>query len=145
MVKQISIFAENKPGRLEKITRLLADNGVNILATTIASADDFGIVKLLVDHPDQAHVVLKEAGVPASLVDIVAVYLEDRPGGLHEVVRLLAESDINVEDAYGFVVAAGQSAVFVFEVRDVSRATDLLASHGIPVVSEDALFGSGKG
>ena len=100
----ISVFAENKPGRLEKITGVLAEADINIRAIKISDLGEFGVVKILVDDPDKACRALKAAGVLASQKAIIAVAVEDRPGGLHAVLAVLTRRHINVEDSYGFVL-----------------------------------------
>ena len=103
MAYQLGIFAENGPGRIEKITRTLAEADVNI---RIASAGEFGVIQLLVDAPRRGYEVLKAADVPVTRNEIVAVSVEDRPGTLHAVTKTLSDHGINIEDAGGFEVLA---------------------------------------
>jgi hypothetical protein len=134
----ISVFAENKPGRLDKITGVLAQAGINIRAIKISDLGEFGVVKILVDDPDKACHALKAAGVLASQKGIIAVAVEDRPGGLHAVLTILTRRNINVEDSYGFVLK--DRAVLVIEVGNVAEATNLLEGAGLQLLSKEEIY-----
>lgn len=134
----ISVFAENKPGRLDHITELLAQAQVNIRAIKISDLGEFGMVKILVNDPDTAYQVLKDGGVLVSKKNIVAVVVEDRPGGLHEVLTILTRQNINVEDAYGFVIQG--RAILVIEVANVKEATHLLKESGLYLLSKEEIY-----
>jgi len=140
MAHQLSVFAENKPGRIERITGILAEAQVNIRAITIASSNGFGVVKLLVDRPEEALGRLKDAGLSVSLQEVLAVPMEDRPGGLHRVLQVLANQGINVEDAYGFVEESGRRAVLVVEVEDPREAERLLREAGLSPIGDEELY-----
>jgi hypothetical protein len=140
MPHQISIFAENKPGKITRITGILSHHEVNIRAVTISDSDDYGIIKLLVDRPLEGCDFLKEEGVAASLRDIVAVKIGDTPGSLFDVSGLLSESGINVEDAYGFTIREGNQAVFVFQVEDIHGSEKVLTDAGYTVLSDSELY-----
>jgi hypothetical protein len=134
----VSVFAENKPGRLEKTTGVLAQAKINIRAIKISDLGEFGVVKILVDDPDKACRVLKEAGVLASQKEIIAVAVEDRPGGLHAVLTILTHRHINVEDSYGFVLK--DRAVLVIEVSNVAETTSLLKGAGLQLLSKEEIY-----
>lgn len=134
----ISVFAENKPGRLDKITGVLAQAGINIRAIKISDLGEFGVVKILVHDPDNACRALKAAGVLASQKKIIAVAVEDRPGGLHAVLTILTRRNINVEDSYGFVLK--DRAVLVIEVANMAEATSLLEGAGLQVLSKEEIY-----
>jgi hypothetical protein len=134
----ISVFAENRPGRLDHITGVLAQASVNIRAIKISDLGEHGVVKILVDDPDTAYHALKQAGVLASQKEIVAVAVEDRPGGLHEVLKLLTRQRINVEDSYGFVLHT--RAVLVIEVADVPETMRLLKEAGLHLLSREEIY-----
>lgn len=134
----ISVFAENKPGRLDHITGVLARAGINIRAIKISDLGEHGVVKILVDDPDRAYQALKQSGVLASKKEIVAVAVEDRPGGLHEVLTVLTRQRINVEDSYGFVLHS--RAVLVIEVADVAEAMRLLEGAGLQLLSKEEIY-----
>ena len=140
MAHHVAVFAENKPGRIERIAAVLADAGVNIRAITIATTDTFGVVKLLVDDPRRAHTALAAAGLTAHLREIVAVVMDDRPGGLREVARVLAAAGVNVEGAYGFVVEDKRRAVLVVEVERVPEAAALLAKAGAATLTDEEIY-----
>ncbi len=118
----LSIFAENKPGKLEKITEVLAKEGINILGFSIISVKDFGVIKFLVDQPERAYQKFKERGFTVAKVPCLGIELEDRPGGLYEVVKLISSKGINIESALVYVAETRKKAYFVFEVEDLESA-----------------------
>ena len=140
MAEQLSVFVDNRPGRLNAITGILRDSQINIRAMTIADHRDYGVAKLLVNDPHLAHRVLMEQGFAAALKPVLAIVVEDRPGGLHELLEILAARQINVLDAYGFVVAPGQRAVWCMEVDDPVEATRLLSTHGLHLLADGELY-----
>jgi hypothetical protein len=141
MIQQISVFAENRPGKLEKVTRLLAGVNVNIRALAIGDLGEFGVIKLLVDRPQAGVQRLIEAGIAAKLIEVVAIFLDDRVGGLNQAARVLLAKDINAKNAYGFVLEKGKQAVFVFEVEDPCAAGQALQAAGYQLLDEAALTG----
>jgi len=136
---QISIFAENKPGRLAKVTGILGREKVNIRAITISSSDAFGVINILVDDPERAQKALTKEGLTVSRKAVVAVIIEDKPGGLDKLIQLLSENDINVENAYGFVLESWERAVFVVDVDQPEKAQELLEKAGFETLDTDAL------
>jgi len=125
-LKQISIFSENKPGRLKKITKVLADEGANILAINIASSNGFGVIKFIVDKCDLAYQKLKQKGFTVSLNEVLAIELVDRPGGLFEVALILSKKKINIENAYVLILASRKKAFLIVDVNDIEKAKKLL-------------------
>src|SRR5512137_2410161 len=123
---QLSIFAENKPGRLAAVTQTLAKEKINIRATTIATSDTFGVINLIVDDPPRAEAVLKKAGMTVRLSRVLAVVIPDHPGGLDNLTQLLFAEGININNAYGFVLEGGRKAVFVVSVDRIEAAEKLL-------------------
>ena len=105
---QLSIFAENKSGKLAQITGVLSKEKVNIRATTIATADTFGIINLIVDDPNRAEAALSAAGMTVHLREILAILIPDTPGGLDNLMQLLAHEGININNAYGFVLESSK-------------------------------------
>ena len=140
MAKQISVFVENKPGKLMRITEVLEDSGINLRAVTISDSGDYGIIKLLVDKPQEGCDALKADGLAATLKDIVAVKLQDRPGGLRGATTVLAQNGVNIDDAYGFILKGTSEAVFVFQVEHVQKTESLLKEAGFEVVADRDLY-----
>jgi hypothetical protein len=136
---QISIFAENKPGRLAKVTGLLAKEKINIRATTISTSGDFGIINLIVDDPKRARKVLSKEGLTVSIKDVIAVVIDDKPGGLDKLVQVLSGENINIENAYGFVIESWKKAVFVVEVDQLEKTQELLKKKGFETLDTESL------
>lgn len=132
-VKQISVFLENKSGRLAAVTRVLGENGINIRALSIADTSDFGILRLIVDDPPRAYAVLKEAGFTVSVTDVMAVEIPDTPGGLADVLDILGRAGANIEYLYAFVSKSAGNALVLFKVEDVETAARALQEKGITV------------
>jgi hypothetical protein len=126
-VMQVSVFSENKPGRIEKITRIFAQEGINILAISITSTNGFGIIKLLVDKCDAAYAKLKDNGLSVTLSEVLAIEMKDSPGGLHDVSQILSEKGVNIENAYVYVVESRARAFLLVEVKDIEKAKEMLA------------------
>ncbi len=139
-VEQISVFMENKPGRLEHITRILKDAGINIRTLSLADTSDFGILRMIVNDVETATRVLRENGFTVSRTTVVAVEVPDRPGGLHGILAVLAENEINVEYMYAFVERSGQNAVMIFRFEEPDAAIDVLRKVNINVLSGDKLY-----
>jgi len=139
-VKQISVFLENKSGRLAQVSDVLGAGGVNIRALSIADTTDFGILRLIVNDPERAYGLLKEAGFTANLTDVLAVELEDRPGGLARALRPLAEAGINIEYLYAFVQKARDAALVVFRVERMDEAAAILQARGIRLVPGEEVY-----
>jgi hypothetical protein len=135
---QLSVFAENRPGRLDHITGVLAQANINIRAIKISDLGEHGVVKMLVDDPGSAYRALKQAGLLVSQKEIVAVAVEDRPGGLHDVLQILTRQRVNVEDSYGFVLR--DRAVLVIEVADVAETMVLLKAAGLHLLSKQEIY-----
>ena len=136
---QLSIFAENKPGRLAAVTRVLAKEKINIRATTIATSDTFGVINLIVDDPVRARAALSKAGMTVHLKEVIAVVIPDKPGGLDKLTQLLSAENVNIENAYGFVLESSEKAIFVVEVDQIARTEEILEKHGFRTLDEDAL------
>lgn len=134
LIKQISIFAENKAGRLEKITGKLKSANINIRAFTIAEAGDFGVMRMVVDKPEQAHNVLHDAGFTVSETDVLGIEMSDSPGGLHEISTVLGSNDINVDYAYAFAMAT-QKALLIIRVDNINNAIEVLENNDIRLIS----------
>jgi len=140
MAHQINVFAQNQPGRLERLTEVLMEEKVNIRAITIAGADEYGVIKLLVDDPRRAHEALKREGFSSFEKEVIAVIMDDRPGGLHRVCRALGAGGVNIEDACGFVVQDRRTAVLVVEVEKIPEAEEVLLGAGFEIMSDQELY-----
>ncbi|OPY21029.1 MAG: hypothetical protein A4E23_01011 [Methanomethylovorans sp. PtaU1.Bin073] len=133
IIKQISLFSENKPGKLANIADKFRDAGVNIRAFTIAEAGDFGIIRMVVDKPDLAHEVLHEAGFTVSETNVLGVQMEDVPGGLAKIADLLGKENINIDYAYAFVTKT-EKALLILRVNDIKGAIIILEKNGITLI-----------
>lgn len=139
IAQQLSIFAENKPGRLAAVTQALAQDKINIRATTISTSDTFGVINLIVDEPARAKETLARAGMMVHLRDVLAVLIDDQPGGLNRLTQLLSAEEININNAYGFVLESNKRAVFVVDVDQISRAETIVERNGFKTIDSDAL------
>ena len=136
---QLSIFAQNKPGRLAAVTKVLAKEKINIRATTIATSDTFGVINLIVDDPERAGKALTEAGMTVTLSRVLAVVIPDQPGGLDRLTQILLAENINIENAYGFVLEGHRKAVFVVGVDQFEKAEALLEKNGFQTLDAELL------
>lgn len=134
-ITQISIFLENKQGRLSEVCSLLGANDINIRALTIAENDEFGILRLVVDKADEAVRVLKDNGLVAQMTDIVALEVDDAPGGLAAILNVFSDNGLNVEYMYGFVEKKTDKALMVFRFDDTDTAIATLTEKGLRIVS----------
>lgn len=137
--EQISIFIENKAGRISDVTGILAQAGVNIRALAVADTSDFGVLRLIVDDNAKAEDALKKAGFTVRKTKVVAVKVEDRPGGLHNILDILKQARINVEYMYAFVQHSGQRAIMIFRFDQPEEAIRVLTEKGVSVVDERTL------
>lgn len=136
---QLSIFAENKPGKLAHVTSLLASENISIRATTISTSDTFGVISLIVDNPQRAETILTKAGMTVHLRSVLAVLIPDKPGGLNRLTQLLDREGVNINNAYGFVLESSQKAVFVVDVDQMEKTEQLLEKHGFQTLDTAAL------
>lgn len=134
-VEQISIFLENKSGRLAEVTDSLAKSGVNLRALSLADTADFGIFRLIVSDTEKAVATLKENGFTISKNDVVAVEVPDRPGGLAGILNTLQGKSINVEYMYAFVQKSEGNAVLIFRFDDIGKAAEALRAAGVRILS----------
>jgi hypothetical protein len=136
---QLSVFAENKTGRLAKVTQILSKEKINIRAITISTSGDSGLINFIVDHPKQGQKVLAKAGFTVTLKPIISVLIKDKPGSLNELVNLLADKNINIENAYGFVLESWKQAVFIIDVDQLEKTEELLEKAGFETVNADVI------
>lgn len=140
MAKQISVFLENKSGRLAHVTRVLGDAGINIRALSIADTSDFGILRLIVSDPLKAHQILKEAGFTVSETEVIAVRMPDAPGGLASVLDQMSDENLNIEYLYAFLGMTGSDALVIFKVEDIKKAKTAFKQKGINFLEGEDLY-----
>ena len=139
LIKQISVFVENKQGRLADITKLLADNDIDIRALSIADTADYGILRLIVNKPEEAIKALKAAGMTVSITNVLAVAIPDVPGGFAHTISVLSDANMGVEYAYAFITPSDGQAYVILRVDDNERAIEVLKAGGISLLSQGAL------
>jgi hypothetical protein len=136
LIKQISVFSENRPGRLSAMAKTMQEEKINIFAFSIAEADGFGVIRALVDKPEKAHEKLTEMGFMVSFTDVIAVKMRDEPGGLFEIAKILGDAGVNIEYAYAY--SGRQVAVLILRVDLVEDAVDRLREHGAQLLKATA-------
>lgn len=134
MTLQISVFLENRSGGLADVVDVLAANGIDIKALSVADMSDFGILRLIVSDPDKTREVLKGAGFTADKTPVIAVKVPDRPGGLADTLHTLKARGINVEYMYSAARKSGESAVIIFRLDEIGQAADALRGAGVTVL-----------
>jgi hypothetical protein len=139
MASQITVFVENKPGRISKIARVLGKNGINIRAVTISDRGEYGLINLITSDPDKTAEVLSEEGFSVSRKYVIGVIMEDKPGALADITEYLNKSEINVTNAYGFILREGDRAVLVFEVDDFAKTERLVRRGGFHTLTKEEL------
>lgn len=139
-VEQISIFLENKSGRLAEVTKILGEGGINIRALSLADTSDFGILRLIVNNTEKAKDILKKHNFTVGKTEVIALEVSDRPGGLAHILDILGKKDINVEYMYAFVERSGKDAVIIFRFDDIDRAITVLTEHKIVVLPGEKVY-----
>ena len=132
---QISVFLENKSGRLSEVTQALAKANVNIRALSLAETIDYGVLRLIVNKPQEAKEALTGAGFILTETEVIAVEMPDRPGALAELVETVTRSGLNIEYCYAFVAKRGDNAVVIFRIDDAQAAIAALQERGARVLS----------
>ena len=139
-VKQLSVFIENRPGRLSAVTKILGDNDVNIRAMSLADTKDFGILRLIVDDFEKAVSALKTEGFSVTTTQVLAVEIHDRPGGLSEAMKALYNDNISVEYMYSaFINTKENTAYLILRVENVTAALEALSEAGFALISQQEL------
>lgn len=133
-ITQISIFLENRKGRLYDVCSLLGDNGINIRALTIAETENFGVLRIVTSDAEKAVKALKENGFAANITDVVIVEVEDRPGGLAKVLKTLNDNKINIEYMHAFMTKHGDNSYMVFRFDDPDSAIKVLKENRINII-----------
>jgi len=139
-VEQISIFLENKSGRLAEVTRILGEAGVNIRALSLADTTDFGILRIIVNDTEKAKDVLKKNDFTVGKTEVIAVEVPDNPGGLAGILEILKSENLNVEYMYAFVERSGEDAVIIFRFDEIDRAIKVLGDKGITVLPGEKVY-----
>ncbi|MCX8085179.1 MAG: ACT domain-containing protein [Calditerrivibrio sp.] len=140
-ITQISVFIENKSGRLYEICDLLGKNDLNIRALSLADTSDFGILRLIINDPEKAYTLLKQNGFTVGKTEVIAVEVPDVPGGLASVLKILKDNDVNVEYMYAFVEKSTDFAVMIFRFDEVEKALETLESAGIKTLEGNKIYG----
>lgn len=139
-VRQVSVFLENKSGRLFEVCKCLAEEEVNIRALAIAETADYGVLRLIVNDPGKAMRVVSERGFTVSETEVIAVEVPDEPGGLAGVLAPLYDANVNIEYLYCFVEKSGESAIVVFRVEQLDQAIESLQGGGYKVMREEEVY-----
>jgi len=139
-IPQISVFLENKTGRLAHVTRVLRDAKVNILALSLADTSDFGILRLIVDDMEGAKNALAGENIVSMVNEVTAVEVENKPGGLARILDTLEECDVSVEYMYAFAESHSDNAALIFRFDDPDAAIECLAEAGISVIPGGQVF-----
>ncbi len=138
-IKQLSVFVENKHGRLEAIINALGEKGVNISALSIAETSEFGVLRLIVDDVDKAKACLNDIGVISKITDVIAVYIDDRTGGLASVLKIVSEGGVSIEYMYAFLGRTEGKALMVLKADDEVKVKEILIANGIKLASPDEI------
>lgn len=139
-IDQLSIFVENKTGGLAEVTRTMVEHGIDMRTLSIAEMPDFGVLRAIVSEPERTASILLEAGYICKVTPVLAVAIEDRPGGLNKVLEILQEHDINLEYTYAFVTRKSATAYMVLRVADNNKAIEVLRENDIPLLSSEDLL-----
>jgi len=136
-IKQVSLFLENTSGRLVDAMGLLGDAGINIRALSLSDTSDFGILRLIVNDVDKAYEILTEKHYTVLKSDVVAVEVEDRPGALVDILKILKNAEINVEYTYAFVERGAERAILIFRLDDMEKGIQALQAEGVTLLSAE--------
>lgn len=139
-INQLSVFLENKPGRLSEPCKLLADAGLNIVTLSLADTQQFGILRLILPEWEKAKGVLEEGGCVVNVTEVVATEVEDRPGGLAEILKIIEAAGVNIEYMYAFTFRSKDKAMLVFRFDDPDAAVQVLQDKGVNVVGDVELY-----
>lgn len=138
-VNQLSVFLENKSGRLADVTRTLAENQINIRALSIADTIDYGLLRLIVNDPEKATQVLTDAGFTVAETEVLAIEIPDRPGGMAGIIDILSAKGLNIEYMYAFVGRSGEHAIVIFRIEPVDEAIETLKLGGARILRGEEL------
>ena len=136
-LEQVSVFVQNKPGRLSKVTHTLGDAGVNIRALTMAEVGDFGIIRMIIEDTESAVKALKDGGITAKITEVLGIEMDNKPGSLARIADVFGDGGVNIEYAYAFVTKDPKRAVLVTRVDDMGKALELLNEAGIKTIGPE--------
>ncbi len=139
-IQQLSLFLENKPGHLRAICQTLADAGINIVTLSLADTQQFGILRLIIDEWRRAKQILESNGFVVAVNEVVATEVEDRPGGMAEILDVIQSAGVNIEYMYAFTFRRGNKAVLVFRFDNPDKAVAELQAKGKNVLDSVELF-----
>lgn len=139
-VKQISVFLENKAGRLAHLTQVLGEKNINIRALSLADTETFGIIRLIVDRPGEVYQLLKDMAFTVSQTEVLAIEIADEPGGLNRILTVLGENGVNLEYLYAFLEPKSTGAMVVLRIEDIDAAKQVLANHNIKTLQAADLY-----
>jgi len=140
-VTQLSAFVANKPGHLQKVLKVLADENINIITLTIAETSDFGILRMIVNDPDKGYRALKDNNITSSVTDVLALEIEDTPGSLYNALDVFAKMNLNIEYMYAFTEKRDGKAVMIFRFEDIETAKKALQDKGYNIVRKIDIIG----
>lgn len=139
MIKQISVFVENQPGSMMRVTSVLTESHVNIRAISTFDTPEFGILRLVVDDPEKAKESLTQKGFVTRVNDVIGAELKDEKGNLNQMLKILADGEINVNYIYSFVIREEKAPVIVFHTDDFQKAEQVLKDAEVKLVEESEL------
>jgi hypothetical protein len=140
IVKQLSVFLENRAGRLAEVIGILAEGGINIRALTVAETADFGVVRMIVQDVDKAHSLLKGHAITSAETSVIAAEVPDEPGGLSALLKLIAGAGVNIEYMYAMLERRAQKAVMIFRLDDSEGALKKLTNAGVRVLAPEEVY-----
>lgn len=140
LIKQISVFVENRKGRLYSLAKALSDNGIDLKALSISDTAEFGILRCIVNDPEKALKIVKDAGFTASVTEVLGIEVEDNPGGLTQVLKILQDNEIGIEYLYSFVGTMSDNALIIFHVNETEKAFEKLKDSGLKILTEEAIY-----
>lgn len=139
-IKQISVFLENKVGRLVEITDTIAKAGIDIRAVSLADTSDYGILRVIVDNPDQAEKVIRDAGYTVAITNVLAVGIQDKPATFTKVLASLSENDVNVDYMYAFTGTHNGTAYVIMKMDNLEKGIQVLQNNNAVVLSTDEIY-----
>lgn len=143
-VTQLSAFVSNKPGHLQKVLKVLADENINIITLTIAETSDFGILRMIVNDPEKGNRALKENNITSSLTDVLALEINDTPGSLFTALEVFASMELNIEYMYAFTQKRNDKPVMIFRFQDIEKAKNALKGKGYNIVKKIDIVGENR-